>query len=113
MALASHASMSGISQHQSRETSESGSDGVPTYPAKRNRDLVVCPTDDEAVVPRKKDLNRQSFDYLWRSGVAGGVAGCVVSGLFHVPGTMFLSARGRALLTVTNRPKPASRRLIE
>lgn len=42
----------------------------------REGNVAVCPTDDEAVVPRKVD--KQSLDYLWRSGTAGGVAGCAV-----------------------------------
>lgn len=45
----------------------------------REGNVAVCPTDDEAVVPRKVD--KQSLDYLWRSGTAGGVAGCAVSTL--------------------------------
>ncbi|OAA48372.1 mitochondrial carrier protein LEU5 [Metarhizium rileyi] len=37
------------------------------------RDAAVCPTDDEAITPRNKT---RSWDYVWRSGVAGGLAGC-------------------------------------
>jgi hypothetical protein len=44
------------------------------------RDAAVCPTDDEAVTPRKQ-WDKQSVDYLWRSGLAGGMAGCAVSSL--------------------------------
>ncbi|KAM0277156.1 hypothetical protein ACHAQH_006002 [Verticillium albo-atrum] len=33
----------------------------------------ICPTDDDTVALRQKT---RSFDYLWRSGVAGGLAGC-------------------------------------
>ena len=36
----------------------------------------VCPTDDETIAPKAKT---RSWDYVWRSGVAGGVAGCAVS----------------------------------
>lgn len=39
--------------------------------------MAICPTDDEAVVPRKK-VDKQSWDYVWRSGTAGGIAGCAV-----------------------------------
>jgi solute carrier family 25 protein 16 len=46
-------------------------------------DPPICPTDDESVVPKKK-LNKQSVDYLWRSGVAGGLAGCAVSTASHL-----------------------------
>lgn len=42
------------------------------------KDAAVCPTDDEAVTPRTRP-NKQSVDYLWRSGLAGGLAGCAVS----------------------------------
>lgn len=44
------------------------------------KDVPVCPTDDEAIVPRRKTKNtsRQSWDYVWKSGVAGGLAGCAV-----------------------------------
>lgn len=66
-ALVDHASMSALSpQHQ---------------PRKDRVSVAVCPTDDEAVVPRKK-VDKQSWDYVWRSGTAGGIAGCAVrSGL--------------------------------
>ncbi|RDA95067.1 hypothetical protein CP533_2116 [Ophiocordyceps camponoti-saundersi (nom. inval.)] len=36
-------------------------------------DSTVCPTDAEALTPRK---NTGSWDYVWKSGVAGGIAGC-------------------------------------
>lgn len=41
----------------------------------RKRDLAVCPTDDEAVTPKKNKTHKQSLDYLWRTGLAGGLAG--------------------------------------
>lgn len=71
-ALADDASMSALSHHQPRKDTDA--------PARRlAKDTVpVCPTDAEAVVPRKK-VDKQSFDYLWRSGTAGGIAGCAVS----------------------------------
>lgn len=42
----------------------------------KEAEATVCPTDSEAVTPKRKT---QSFDYVWRSGVAGGMAGCAVS----------------------------------
>mgnify|MGYP001561233763 CR=1 FL=1 len=48
-----------------------------------SKDAAVCPTDDEAVTPRKQP-NKQSIDYLWRSGLAGGLAGCAVRDI-HPP----------------------------
>lgn len=76
-ALADDASMSALSHHQPRKDSDT--------PAGRfsKGTISVCPTDAEAVVPRKK-VDKQSFDYLWRSGTAGGVAGCAVSLYFLV-----------------------------
>jgi solute carrier family 25 protein 16 len=41
------------------------------------RDPTICPTDDEAIVPRAA-LNKQSWEYVIKSGVAGGLAGCAV-----------------------------------
>jgi solute carrier family 25 protein 16 len=74
--------MSQIAQHseQSRPAGDAlRVDGVVVESKRSNRqDPALCPTDGEAVVPRKK-LEKQSFDYLWRSAVAGGLAGCAVS----------------------------------
>lgn len=70
-ALAEHASMSALSQHQPREDIEG-------RVSRLSKDTVaICPTDDEAVLPRKQ-VDKKSFDYLWRSGTAGGLAGCAV-----------------------------------
>lgn len=73
-ALLSHASMSEISPHQPRQAN----DALRVEKGERKiKEPAVCPTDDEAVVPRKKQpLDKRSFEYFWRSGVAGGFAGC-------------------------------------
>lgn len=70
-ALAEHASMSALSPHQPRKDTE----GLVGRLSKDN--VAKCPANDEAVGPRKK-VDKQSFDYLWRSGTAGGLAGCAV-----------------------------------
>lgn len=44
--------------------------------SKSPKEPPVCPTDQEAVAP-KAQMN--SFEYVWKSGVAGGLAGCAVS----------------------------------
>lgn len=44
--------------------------------SKKNKPPALCPTDDDAVVPKRKVKHKQSWDYVWRSGVAGGLAGC-------------------------------------
>ncbi|PHH70349.1 hypothetical protein CDD82_7183 [Ophiocordyceps australis] len=38
-----------------------------------NKDTAVCPTDHEALTPRRQT---RSWNYVWKSGVAGGLAGC-------------------------------------
>jgi hypothetical protein len=43
-----------------------------------SRDTKICPTDDEAFLPKRK-LNKRSPEYIIKSGVAGGLAGCAVS----------------------------------
>ncbi|EGX90776.1 mitochondrial carrier protein LEU5 [Cordyceps militaris CM01] len=51
--------------------------GVATKHTKA--DPALCPTDDEnKMIPKSKTF---SFDYAWRSGVAGGVAGCAAKTL--------------------------------
>lgn len=42
-------------------------------------DPALCPTDQENSVMPKTKTKTFSWDYAWRSGVAGGVAGCAVS----------------------------------
>jgi len=41
--------------------------------SRTKKEVAVCPTDQEVITPRKR--NKQSFEYIWRSGVAGGLAG--------------------------------------
>jgi solute carrier family 25 (mitochondrial carrier protein), member 16 len=45
---------------------------------KRRSDPVLCPTDEDAIAPKRKAPEKRSFDYVWRSGLAGGLAGCAV-----------------------------------
>lgn len=66
--------MPGVSSPQiGRDTTRAARPNATALPAK---DPAVCPTDDEAQVPRKPPKNKRSLDYVWRSGVAGGLAGC-------------------------------------
>ena len=43
---------------------------------------AVCPTDDDTIAPRRagdsKKVDKRSLDYILRSGLAGGMAGCAV-----------------------------------
>lgn len=47
------------------------------------REPAICPTDDESIVPKnhpeRRKLNKTSWEYIIKSGVAGGFAGCAVS----------------------------------
>lgn len=48
---------------------------------KRSKDIVLCPTDDDTVTSKRPSLpqkDKLSLDYAWRSGLAGGLAGCAV-----------------------------------
>lgn len=43
---------------------------------KSRKEPALCPTDHENISPKK--YHKQSLEYVWRSGVAGGMAGCAV-----------------------------------
>lgn len=77
--MSAHASMPGVlPSHRPKNAAE-----VPRIPVASAKEPAVCPTDDEAQVPRKSAKDKRSFDYVWRSGVAGGMAGCAVRGLAY------------------------------
>lgn len=65
-----------------------------TEPTKR-------PTDMDAVAP-KAQMN--SFEYIWKSGVAGGLAGCAVSATFYCDETL------HNILTIWIRARQSLRR---
>ncbi|PHH69310.1 hypothetical protein CDD83_5768 [Cordyceps sp. RAO-2017] len=50
-----------------------GASRPPPAAGKRTTEPAICATDDEALTPRK---DTRTWDYVWRSGVAGGLAGC-------------------------------------
>lgn len=43
------------------------------------QDPRICATDDESIAPRQPKKSKQSLDYMVRSALAGGAAGCAVS----------------------------------
>ncbi|KAI9726787.1 MAG: hypothetical protein M1828_000643 [Chrysothrix sp. TS-e1954] len=48
------------------------------------KEPAICPTDDDAVVPRRsmpRKLDKQSTEYILKSGLAGGLAGCAAKTL--------------------------------
>ncbi|OBR12469.1 Mitochondrial carrier protein [Colletotrichum higginsianum IMI 349063] len=64
-ALLEHASMSEIAPNKQRDAAR---------PKPPPRAPPVCPTDDDETIETRKQT--RTFDYIWRSGVAGGLAGC-------------------------------------
>jgi hypothetical protein len=45
------------------------------------KEPAICPTDDDAIVPprpQQAQLDKKSWEYIIKSGVAGGMAGCAV-----------------------------------
>lgn len=56
-----------------------------THQKSLKRDSKSSPTDDKAIVPNRggqKKLEKRSWEYVVKSGVAGGMAGCAVRHLF-------------------------------
>lgn len=72
-ALYSNASPTAMHKDQPRQMDEE---------VARKKELAICPTDDDAIAPARKKPHKQSFDYIWRTGVAGGLAGSAVC-LWH------------------------------
>jgi solute carrier family 25 protein 16 len=66
-AFLKNASPSALLADKSREMDEA-----------RKKQLAICPTDDDTIAPKMKKPHKQSFDYIWRTGVAGGMAGSAV-----------------------------------
>ncbi|KAI9053181.1 hypothetical protein LZ554_003447 [Drepanopeziza brunnea f. sp. 'monogermtubi'] len=50
---------------------------------KHQKELAICPTDDDddTIASKSKKPHKQSFDYIWRTGVAGGLAGSAAKSL--------------------------------
>ncbi|TAQ88791.1 hypothetical protein B7494_g2887 [Chlorociboria aeruginascens] len=58
----SHRNPSANPQHKSREMATT-------------REVAVCPADDDAIATNPRTRKTQTWDYVWRSGLAGGMAG--------------------------------------
>lgn len=52
-------------------------DDEAVAPRRQKEEPALCPTDDEVIAARRKD--KRSADYILRSQFAGGIAGCAVS----------------------------------
>lgn len=72
-AYADHGSMADIARDKARPHGVAASASAP---APRRQDSAISPANDEVLASRAKT---RSWDYIWRTGVAGGVAGCAVS----------------------------------
>ena len=68
-ALFSNASPPAMLKDKSREMDVSKS---------QKQELAICPTDDDTIAPKAKKPHKQSLDYIWRTGLAGGLAGSAV-----------------------------------
>jgi solute carrier family 25 protein 16 len=73
-ALLSNASPPAMLMDKSREM-----DAV----AAERKKLAICPTDDDTIAPKGKKPHKQSLDYVWRTGLAGGLAGSAVCLVLH------------------------------
>jgi hypothetical protein len=83
--VADHASASDLSERQAGVREESDNTVQSLTQRRAVRDPDVQSSDEEDVVPRAGQyVDKRSFDYVWRSGVAGGVAGCAVSRRFSL-----------------------------
>lgn len=96
-ALISHASMPGSASNEPREVAADAF-RLGTRIQKEKGEAAVCPTDDEVSVPRSKrdsdNQKKRSLDYVWRSGVAGGLAGCAVC-IFNPVDTTLVTSHAR------------------
>lgn len=72
-AFVENASMSDIARDKARP---SGAMAAAAAAIPSRKETGICPTDDEAITPR---TTTRSWSYIWKSGVAGGMAGCAVS----------------------------------
>lgn len=68
-----HASMNDIARQENSR--HHGRDALIRVNKESHRDVVVAPRQETLALARKT----QTWDYIWRSGVAGGLAGCAVS----------------------------------
>ncbi|KAH0493915.1 hypothetical protein TgHK011_000558 [Trichoderma gracile] len=73
-AYADHGSMADIARDKARQHGAAvAGAAASTAAAPRRIDAAVPPTNDVDLTSRAKT---RSWDYVWRSGVAGGIAGC-------------------------------------
>lgn len=74
------------------------------------RSETVPPTPDDTnspVLSKSKRPDKHSMDYMVRSGIAGGIAGCAVSSLLLHCNALVISAQRKWLIS-RNRPKHPS-----
>ncbi|KAL7946474.1 mitochondrial carrier [Trichoderma barbatum] len=72
-AYAEPGSMADIARDKARHHGAAVVGGAAPTPAPRRKESAISPVNDEAVASRAKT---RTWDYIWRSGVAGGIAGC-------------------------------------
>ncbi|KAK0766144.1 hypothetical protein N5P37_001034 [Trichoderma harzianum] len=72
-AYADPGSMADIARDKARQHGATVVGTAASAPAPRRKEAAISTANDEVVASRAKT---RSWDYIWRSGVAGGIAGC-------------------------------------
>jgi hypothetical protein len=67
-----------VSEKHMRDSRISSPDTNAITPKGRRQDSAAGPTKDNATELQRQTPSKQSFEYVWRSGLAGGLAGCAV-----------------------------------
>lgn len=75
-AYADAGSMADIARDKARQHGATVVGTAASAPAPKRKEAAISTVNDDAVAARAKT---RSWDYIWRSGVAGGIAGCAVS----------------------------------
>lgn len=69
----------GIFKNKAVDPAICPTDHETIVPSKKGGSSAICPTDLEIIAPsNKKITDKHSWDYILRSQLAGGVAGCAV-----------------------------------
>jgi solute carrier family 25 protein 16 len=82
-AIINNAPRPSILKDESRKMDEVRQTRPAIYPTddeavELQKKLASCSTDNDSISREKKKPHKQSFEYIWRTGVAGGLAGSAV-----------------------------------
>lgn len=76
-AYADAGSMADIARDKARQHGATVVGTAASAPAPRRKEAAISTANDDAAAAAR--AKTRSWDYIWRSGVAGGIAGCAVS----------------------------------